>query len=80
MVISMNIVSKSLLKAKMLEYFKLVERTGKELVITSNGKPVLKVIPYREKESPIIIFKKFRGKIKYLADLLEDTSLEWSEM
>lgn len=43
-----NTVSKSRLKARALEYFREVERTGEELIITDRGKPVLKLIPYRE--------------------------------
>ena len=41
-------VSKSQLKARALEYFREVERTGRELVVTDRGRPVLKIIPYRE--------------------------------
>jgi prevent-host-death family protein len=41
-------VSKSLFKAKALELFRQVERTGKPIIITDNGTPVLKVTPYRE--------------------------------
>ncbi len=43
-----NTVSKSRFKARALEYFRDVERTGKELIITDRGRPVLKLIPYRE--------------------------------
>jgi prevent-host-death family protein len=39
-------ISKSRFKARALEYFRQVEHTGKELIITDHGKPVLKVIPY----------------------------------
>ena len=35
-------VSKSAFKAKALEYFREVESTGAELVITDHGKPVHK--------------------------------------
>ena len=46
-------VSKSKLKAKALEYFREVERTGREIVITHHGRPVLKLVPYRpERDSP----------------------------
>ena len=41
-------VSKSKLKAHALEYFREVQRTGQELIITDHGKPVLKIIPYTE--------------------------------
>ena len=42
----MKVVSKSALKAKMLEYFREVETTGEALLVTSHGQPVLNVIPY----------------------------------
>jgi len=46
-------ISKSKLKAKALEYFREVERTGSELIITDHGRPVLKLVPYRpESDSP----------------------------
>jgi len=42
----MSTISKSRFKARALEYFRQVEDTGKELIITDHGRPVLKVIPY----------------------------------
>jgi prevent-host-death family protein len=44
----MEAVSKSQFKARALEYFRRVERTGEELIITDRGRPVLKIVPYRE--------------------------------
>lgn len=41
-------VSKSKLKARALHYFREVERTGQEIIITDRGRPVLKIVPYRE--------------------------------
>ncbi len=41
-----NLVSKSQFKPRALQYFREVERTGKELIITDHGKPVLKILPY----------------------------------
>jgi prevent-host-death family protein len=40
-------VSKSRFKAHALAYFREVEQTGRELVITDRGTPVLKLVPYR---------------------------------
>ena len=40
-------VSKSRFKAHALEYFRRIERSGRPLVITDRGKPVLKVVPYQ---------------------------------
>jgi len=39
-------ISKSKFKPRALEYFREVEKTGKELIITDRGKPVLKITPY----------------------------------
>jgi prevent-host-death family protein len=41
-------VSKSRFKARALEYFRDVQRTGQPVVITEHGTPVLKVVPYQE--------------------------------
>ena len=41
-------VSKSQFKPHSLEYFRKIEQTGEELVITDHGRPVLKVVPYIE--------------------------------
>jgi len=39
-------VSKTRFKARALEYFREVERTGRELVITHRGRPVVKLVPF----------------------------------
>jgi prevent-host-death family protein len=39
-------VSKSRFKARALELFRQVERTGGEIIITDRGRPVLKIVPY----------------------------------
>jgi antitoxin (DNA-binding transcriptional repressor) of toxin-antitoxin stability system len=41
-------VSKSRFKAHALEYFRQVELSGKPLIITDRGKPVLQLAPYRD--------------------------------
>ncbi len=57
-----NIVSKSRFKPKALEYFRQVEQTGRALIITDQGKPVLKIIPFTER--PDEILKQLRGTVK----------------
>jgi prevent-host-death family protein len=46
-----NQVAKSKFKPHALQYFREVERTGKALVITDRGKPVLKIVPYSDNSS-----------------------------
>jgi prevent-host-death family protein len=43
----MNTISKSRFKARALDYFRIVERTGRPLIITDRGVPVLQIVPYR---------------------------------
>ena len=57
-------VSKGVLKARMLEYFRRVEATGETLVVTSHGKPVLKVEPTRERGSLLDAFADVRGHLR----------------
>jgi prevent-host-death family protein len=76
---AMITVAKSELKAKMLEYFRKVEKTGEELIVTDNRVPVLKVVPFRKAKSPEEVFSDIRGKVTYLGDLMEPESSEWDE-
>ena len=47
-------VSKSRFKARVLEYFRHIEKTGKPLVITDRGRPVIKVAPFSEDVDEIL--------------------------
>ncbi len=67
-------VSKSSFKARALEYFRQIERTGKELVITDRGKPVLKVSPYER--DPGEALKALRGSVLRYDDPTEPVGLE----
>ena len=40
-------ISKSQFKPRALEYFRRVETEGEELVITDQGRPVARIIPWR---------------------------------
>lgn len=56
-----TVVSKSAFKARALEYFRKVQRTGREIIITDKGKPVLKVAPYST--DPEEALKALRGSV-----------------
>jgi prevent-host-death family protein len=74
-----RLVSKSSFKAKALEYFREVESTGKELVITDHGKPVLKVVPYSH--DPAEALRALRGSVIRYTDPLEPVGLEdWESL
>ena len=42
----MRLISKSRFKARALELFREVERTGREIVVTDRGRPVVKIVAY----------------------------------
>lgn len=55
-------LSKSQFKARVLEHLRRVAETGKELVITDRGTPVVKVVPYDN--DPATRLKSLRGTVK----------------
>ncbi len=63
-------ISKSKFKARALEYFREVERTGQALVITDRGRPVLRLVPYREDP---------QEALKVLRDTVVDTGASFFE-
>lgn len=75
----METVSKSALKAKMLEYFRRVEETGQELVVTDNNQPTLRIVPIRQRIPAATMFADVRGKVIYHEDVLTPTSGEWTD-
>ena len=71
------IVSKGVLKAKMLEYFRRVERTGEELIVTNNGVPTLKVVPIKKRLTVEDVFGEMRGKVKIDNSIMKPETEEW---
>ena len=59
-------VSKSQFKAKALELFRQVERTGTPIVITDRGTPVLMLMPYRATPSAAVTMLR-ESVVKYSA-------------
>ena len=77
--VSYAVVSKSRFKARALEYFRQVERTGQELIITDHGKPVLKIVPYSE--DPEEVFRSLRGTVLKYQDPTAPVGLEdWESL
>jgi prevent-host-death family protein len=72
-------VSKSELKAKMLEYFRRVEQTGEELLVTDHNKPVIKVTALKTLERCEDLFADIRGKVHINDSVLEPETEEWEE-
>ena len=72
-------ISKSKLKAKMLEVFREIEASGNELIVTDHNRPVLRIVPIKEKSTVKDLFANLQGKVVYLEDINLPTVDEWSE-
>lgn len=70
-------ISKSQLKANMLEIFRQIESSGEELIVTHHNKPVLRILPIQEGLSVTEIFGEWQGQVVYHGDLDEPTVDEW---
>lgn len=68
-------VSKSKFKPRALEYFRQVEHTGRPLLITDHGRPVLKVVPYEESTEEVL--RRLRGSVLRYDDPTEPVGAEW---
>lgn len=75
----MKTISKSKLKAHMLEVFREIEKNGEELIVTDNNNPVLKIQPIKKKLPVRDVFGSFDGKIVYNEDPDVTTESEWDE-
>ena len=69
-----SIVSKSKFKPQALKYFRQVEQTGKEIVITDRGKPTLRIVPYSD--DPMAALKALRHSVVHYDDPTGPVGLE----
>ena len=74
-----NTISKSKLKAKMLEIFRKLEASGEELTVTDHGKPVLKIVPIKDKATVGEMFGALQGWVNYHEDINTPSLAEWEE-
>jgi prevent-host-death family protein len=57
-------VSESKFEPLALEYFRRIQETGEEIVITDHGKPVAKIVPFREEDGAAVnILSQLRGTL-----------------
>jgi prevent-host-death family protein len=69
-----KIVSKAGFKPKALEYFRLVEVTGIELIVTDRGRPVARITPYIPRETAAA--KALRRSVLRYEDPTEPVAVE----
>ena len=62
-------------KATCLKLMDDVADSGEEIIITKNGRPVSRLVPYRSR--PQSLFGIDRGRIEILGDIIEPLAVEW---
>ncbi len=73
-------VSKSQLKAHMLEYFRKIEESGDDLIVTSHRKPVLRISRLTPRQSVTEVFADVRGKATLPTEtVMAPETDEWGE-
>ena len=72
----MQTIKASEFKAKCLHLMDLVNESGEEIVITKNGKPVSRLVPYRK--CPSSLFGLHKEKIQSHDDLLAPIDEQWA--
>ncbi|MEC4815669.1 MAG: prevent-host-death protein [Scytonema sp. PMC 1069.18] len=76
----MKTVDKTQLKDNLLEFLRLVELEGEEILVTDGSKPVVRISQYEHTLSTEECFKNMRDKVKYFEDLTTPTIEEWQEI
>ena len=71
----MKTIKASEFKAKCLGIMDEVANTGQEFVISKNGQPVVRLVPYRNK--PSSLFGIDKNKIEILGNIIEPLDVEW---
>lgn len=72
-------VSKGQFKAKALEYFREVERTGEPVIVTDHGRPVVEIRPYHGAEKdPLALLKG--SVLKYRDPTLPVADSDWEAL
>jgi hypothetical protein len=76
----MKTIDKSQLTAQLLEFLRLVELEGEDILVMDGTKPVVIICQYEKSLSTEELFKDMRGKVKYFEDLTAPTTEEWQEV
>ncbi len=72
----MQTVKASEFKAKCLRLMDLVNESGEEIIITKNGKPVSRLVPYRK--CPLSLYGLHKEKIQSRDDLVAPVNEPWA--
>lgn len=76
----MKTIDKSQLTAQLLEFLRVVELEGEDILVMDGTKPVVIISQYEKSLSTEELFKDMRGKVKYFEDLTTPTTEEWQKV
>ena len=62
-------------KARCLKLIDEVAETGREIIITKNGRSVSRLVPHVGR--PKTLFGVDKGKVEFLGDIIEPIDVEW---
>jgi prevent-host-death family protein len=65
-------------KAKCLQLMDEVAATGESVVITKNGKPVSRLVPYVDR--PKSLFGIHRGAVEITGDVVSPVEVDWEAL
>ena len=69
-----KMISKSQFKSRASHYFREVEKTGKNLIISDRGKPVIKIVPFSE--DPEEVLEALRNTVIEYKEPIEPVSFD----
>ncbi len=72
-------ISKSKLKAQMLSVFRQIEETGEEVIVTDNGRPVLRIERIQARRPVEEVFAGLQDKVVFHEDPNTPTIDEWED-
>ena len=74
-------ISKTRLRADMHRILRAIEQSGKEILVTDNNRPVLRIQPIRNALNKVTVedaFADVHGKVEYHEDADAPSTSEWS--
>ena len=77
-IVPQETIKASEFKAKCLQLMDEVKATGKEIIITKNGEPVSKLVPFKKR--PKTLFGAHKNVVKVYGDIIAPLDEEWEAM
>ncbi len=78
LIVQQETIKASEFKAKCLQLMDKVKATGKEIIITKNGEPVSKLVPFKKR--PKTLFGAHKNVVEVYGDIISPLNEEWEAM